>query len=156
VKLTLAFSIIILGIFLLVHSGVARGELVSFDNTNVEVMLVDQGGVSKMGRDGLYPIPIDMMRIPKLVIPCRVAYLRPEEPTWPELEIVDYSKDFSGECQIIYFQDFYEATRSFETILEVDGVNIGIKYLHAGIARGVDLPIITDSVLNGKYFVLSY
>ncbi|CAL8131601.1 unnamed protein product [Orchesella dallaii] len=125
-------------------SDIVRAEVLAYNEKSTDVMLVDHGGVSSTAIDALFPMTSDILRIPKLGIPSRLAYIRPEETSWPT--VVDFAKEFTGTCQIAYFQDLYSSTRAYETILEVDGVNIGIKFLHAGFAQPIDLPFLCNEV----------
>lgn len=81
----------------------------------------------------LFGMPVDMARIPKLGIPCALAHVRPSKSnTWPSRE---YAMDFSGKTsQIITFMDFYPEMMSYEVILEVDKVNVTVRYFHLGLA----------------------
>jgi len=125
-------------------SDIVRAEVLACDDKKVDVMLVDHGGVISAATDAIFPVTVDILRIPKLAVPCRLAYIRPEEPSWPTT--VDFTKEFTGTCQIVYFQDLYNSTRSYESILEVDGINLGIKFFHAGFAVPNELPILKDQL----------
>ncbi|ODN04686.1 Tudor domain-containing protein 1, partial [Orchesella cincta] len=119
-------------------SSITRGEVLAFDDNKVDVMLVDEGGVVSTVHQKIFPMTVDILRVPVLAVPCRMAYIVPDEPTWPVS--VNYKDKFSGGVQIIYFQDLIQSTRSYEAVLEVDGVNVGIQFFHTGVASPVKLP----------------
>jgi len=112
---------------------------------------VDIGEVVTVGFDHLYPITLDILRIPKLAIPCKLAYVYPDSGEWPLDIDVSYVRDYSGSSQIVYFNNFCSETQSFGVTVEVNGVNMALKYFHVefGGVEQVNLPLV-DIRANGK------
>ncbi|CAL8105314.1 unnamed protein product [Orchesella dallaii] len=130
-----------------------RGEVLAVDEKTwiVTALLVDTGAIVTAYTQECRPIPLDMLRIPKLAIPCALAFVQPESRRWPLDIDVNYTKQFSGDSQIIYFEDVREPTGIFDVVLEVNNVNIVVKYFHEGFAKiqRVKLPLVDNKNDSG-------